>query len=188
MAFRVFKLDISYQPLEITPWFDALTLILADRADVLWHYPENTFKIRSQYEEWPCPSIIVLKNPVKRRPEKRNIFPSLRSILIRDLYTCQYCGSHLTNSSGTRDHVIPESKGGPSSYSNLVAACKRCQAKKSDKYLHEVHGMKLIRQPKAPKLNETLQNAIKVASSVERSSWRTGFKKLGMLEILGEDE
>jgi 5-methylcytosine-specific restriction endonuclease McrA len=188
MAFRTFKLDVSYQPLEITPWFDAFNLVLADRAEILWSYPEDSFKIRSQYEEWNCPSIIVLKNPVKRRPEKKNVFPSLRSILVRDMYTCQYCSARLSNSSGTRDHIIPESKGGKSSYTNLAAACKRCQARKSDKYLHEVPGMKLLRQPKAPKLSETLQNSIKIASNVERNSWKTGFKKLGMLEILGESE
>lgn len=186
MSFRCVKLSVSWEPMEIVPWIDAFNLILTEKADVLWSYPDE-HKIRSQYEAWAYPSIIVLKDAVRRRPERKNITPSLRAILTRDLYTCQYCSTRLTNVSGTRDHIIPESKGGPSSWTNLVACCRKCQEKKSDRYLHEVAGMKLLRQPKAPMLSERLQNSIKIASSFERNSWKMGFKKLGMTSLLGEE-
>jgi len=46
--------------------------------------------------------------------------------MMRDASTCQYCGSAAT----TLDHVMPVSRGGAWSFSNLVAACSRCNAKK----------------------------------------------------------
>jgi len=185
MTFRCVKLNVSWEPMEIISWFDAFILVYTEKADVLWTYPDE-YKIHSQYTEWNYHSIIVLKGLVKRRPERKNISPSLRAILTRDLYTCQYCSVRLTNSSGTRDHIIPESKGGVSSFLNLVACCKKCQSKKADKFLHEIHGMKLLRPPSAPRLSERLQNSIKISSSVERNSWKIGFKKLGMTGLLGD--
>lgn len=178
MSFRCVKLNSSYEPIEIISWRAAFDLVWAEKASVLWTYPED-YKIHSQYLSWKYSSIIVLKKFSRRRPEKKDIIPSLKAILIRDLYTCQYCSAKLSSRTGSRDHVIPESRGGRSSWGNLVACCKNCQDIKADKMLSDT-GLKLIRQPKAPKLSERFVNSIMIASSFERNSWKAGFKNLGL--------
>jgi hypothetical protein len=50
-------------------------------------------------------------------------------VLRRDNHTCRYC--HATDSPLTIDHVIPVALGGTDDPSNLVAACKDCNAGKS---------------------------------------------------------
>lgn len=184
--FRCIKLNVSWEPIEIVSWIAAFELTYVhDKADIIWNYPEDN-KIRSQYNSWLYPSIIVLKTHVRRRPEKRMITPSLRAILMRDMYRCQYCGVKLTNTSGTRDHVIPESKGGPTTWTNLVASCRACQDEKADKSCKE-SGLFPKRQPKAPLLSERFMNSVKVATSYERNCWKAGFKKLG-LDYLNKEE
>lgn len=56
---------------------------------------------------------------------KRTRFEVLR----RDEYTCRYC--RATDQPLTVDHVVPVALGGSDDPSNLVAACKDCNAGKS---------------------------------------------------------
>lgn len=184
MSFRCIKLNVAWEPIEILEWHDIFDLVyIPDRvkADIHWTYPDE-YKIRSQYCSWNYPSIIVLRNHVKRRPE-RNVNPSVKAILMRDMYTCQYCGEKLTNANGTRDHVIPKSKGGKNSWANLVACCKRCQEKKADRHPSECN-MFPTNTPKAPLLSERFKHSVKVASSFERNNWKIGLRKLGLEHLL----
>lgn len=186
MSFRCIKLNATWEPMEIIPWMDAFDLVYLDgieKADIHWTYPDE-YVIRSQYCTWKYPSIIVLRSHVKRRPEK-SVNPSVRAILARDLYACQYCSRKLSNSTGTRDHIIPKSKGGKNSWVNLVACCTECQAKKADRHPDECK-MWPKNPPKAPLLTERFQNSVRVASSMERNNWKMGLKKLGLTHLLGD--
>jgi hypothetical protein len=59
-------------------------------------------------------------------------WPALRAqILERDEFTCQYC--FVTHVPMECDHVIPHSRGGPTTQENLVAACAPCNRSKSDR-------------------------------------------------------
>ncbi|MDE2105707.1 MAG: HNH endonuclease [Patescibacteria group bacterium] len=58
-----------------------------------------------------------------------------RSILLRDHYRCQYCGEKFPISELTYDHYIPRSKGGKTTWDNILTACLKCNAIKSDKHL-----------------------------------------------------
>jgi 5-methylcytosine-specific restriction endonuclease McrA len=68
-----------------------------------------------------------------------------RGVFARDGWACQYCGKNAEN----LDHVIPRSRGGEHLWENVVAACRRCNAKKENHLLTSV-GMRLARQPFAP--------------------------------------
>lgn len=188
MPFRCIKLNASWEPIEIVSWWKACSLTYfcetGPKADVIWTYPSE-YKIKAQYETWEYPSIIVLKEYKKRKP-KRIITPKLKAILVRDMYTCQYCGVKLSNTSGTRDHVIPESKGGPTTWENLVACCKGCQQKKSNHFCKDVN-MFPKKAPKEPLYSERFLNNIRIASSFERNNWKMGFKKLGLVNLLEND-
>mmetsp|Transcript_60835 Transcript_60835/g.193010 ORF Transcript_60835/g.193010 Transcript_60835/m.193010 type:complete len:246 (+) Transcript_60835:48-785(+) len=73
------------------------------------------------------------------------------NILIRDRFTCQYCGDELTPRALKISHVVPTSKGGVWAWDNLVAACSRCIRHKNDRPL-EWAGMDLVfGEPKAPR-------------------------------------
>lgn len=184
MTFRCIKLDSAWRPVEVITWFEAFCQVNLEPfpCTVLWEYPEK-YKIRSQSCNWSYPAIIGLKNYVKPKKEKPNVKPSLKAILIRDMFKCQYCMSPLNSKSGTRDHVIPESKGGPDTWTNLVACCKSCQNKKKD-YLPEDVGMYPIKPAKAPLLEERFAKFIKISSSFERNVWVDGFKSLGLEHLV----
>jgi hypothetical protein len=70
-----------------------------------------------------------------------------RNVLLRDRYICQYCVRRFSPGELTLDHVVPRSKGGASSWSNLVACCSPCNRKKADKTLEE-SGLTLYRRPR----------------------------------------
>jgi 5-methylcytosine-specific restriction endonuclease McrA len=57
----------------------------------------------------------------KKSIEGRLNAPSLRNVLVRDHFKCQYCGKSITLRNGTRDHVIPLSKGGSNTLDNIAA-------------------------------------------------------------------
>lgn len=95
------------------------------------------------------PTVLIARNfnkmPVKRFKGK----PSKDAIWIRDEGIDQYTGKPLRRDEATIDHVIPQSKGGPDSWENLVTTHKSINSEKGN-LLNEEAGLKLIRKPKAP--------------------------------------
>jgi 5-methylcytosine-specific restriction endonuclease McrA len=71
--------------------------------------------------------------------------PTRANILLRDDETCQYCGKRSRDL--TLDHIIPRSRGGQSTWENLVASCRSCNGKKGNRLLKEVN-MRLLRPPR----------------------------------------
>jgi 5-methylcytosine-specific restriction endonuclease McrA len=74
---------------------------------------------------------------------------SRRNIYLRDRNQCQYCGAKPPREEMTIDHVIPRSRGGKTTWENVVLACSTCNARKGSRLLHQC-GMKLIRRPRKP--------------------------------------
>lgn len=83
--------------------------------------------------------------------------PSLtnRELFRRDRHLCAYCGKTFADLKLTRDHVIPRSKGGPDTWTNVVTACESCNHRKDDMLLEEC-GMKLLYVPYTPNRAEAL--------------------------------
>jgi 5-methylcytosine-specific restriction endonuclease McrA len=92
--------------------------------------------------------VIVLKTVVKFI--SRGIKPSRKNILWRDKSQCQYCGVIEAPKDMTIDHVIPRSRGGGNTWSNLVTCCKKCNQKKRDRTPEEA-SMSLLNKPIRPK-------------------------------------
>lgn len=95
------------------------------------------------------PRVILLT--VYDRLPKREIRFSRLNILIRDNYTCQYCGQHLKRSHLNLDHVVPRSQGGQTTWENVVASCLQCNCQKGGRLPKEA-GLKLIRKPFRPNI------------------------------------
>lgn len=75
-----------------------------------------------------------------------------RTIYRRDNNTCQYCGCRPGTKELSIDHVVPRSKGGKTTWENVVVACTACNAFKADRTPEQAK-MKLLKQPKKPKYN-----------------------------------
>ncbi len=135
---------LSYYPLSLWPWQEAIKAVILDRVTILAEYDEV---VRSQREAIRIPSVVVLKEFI--RPQKRVAFTRF-NLFLRDEFCCQYCGSR---GDLTFDHVVPRSRGGVTSWENVVAACSPCNLRKANKSLRQV-GMHLHRTPHRPTAEE----------------------------------
>lgn len=138
------KLDSSYNPIEIINWQDAITLVITGKAYVIETYERI---VRSAREKWKVPAVIVLKKFVRRGYSSFSC--TRKNVFIRDDNTCQYCHKVFKSENLTLDHVLPRSKGGDRTWDNIVAACRPCNQKKGDKFLHKV-GMIPLNRPAPP--------------------------------------
>jgi len=84
-----------------------------------------------------------------------------RNVLVRDGHRCQYCGRRQPASRLTVDHVVPRSRGGRSTWTNVVAACMECNTRKGGKLPWEV-GMKLVRPPGVPRKNPAILDKVRL--------------------------
>ena len=139
---------LSYYPLSLWPWQEAIKAAFLDRVSIVAEYDEV---VRSQRSAIRIPSVVVLKDYVK--PQKRVAFTRF-NLFLRDEFCCQYCGSR---GDLTFDHVLPRSRGGVTSWDNVVAACSPCNLKKANKMLRQ-SGLHLRRPPHQPTAEE-MQNA-----------------------------
>ena len=80
------------------------------------------------------------------RPPRYDVKFSRHNIYLRDGTRCQYCGRRFPTSELSLDHVVPLSRGGVSSWENVVCACLRCNVKKGNRLPDEA-GMALRRPP-----------------------------------------
>lgn len=131
---------LSYFPLSLWPWQEAVKAAFLDRVTILAEYDQV---VHSPSTEFRLPSVVVLKDYV--RPAKTMAFTRF-NLFLRDEFTCQYCGSH---GEMTFDHVIPRARGGRTTWENVVAACSPCNLRKGSKTVAGA-GYKLRRVPRAP--------------------------------------
>jgi 5-methylcytosine-specific restriction endonuclease McrA len=138
---RALVLNATQQPLAVVPARRAVVLVLKDKADVV---ESNGAMFRSERISLPAPSVVRLRYFV-RIPYRAHAALTRRAVFARDGWDCQYCGRPAEN----LDHVIPRSRGGRHAWENVVASCRRCNARKENRLAHEV-GLRLARQPYAP--------------------------------------
>ncbi|MHB1700212.1 MAG: HNH endonuclease [Acidobacteriaceae bacterium] len=143
MQTPVLVLNASYEPINICGARRALVLVLKGvaRAEEQQEAMLHAARIRM-----PMPSVIRLLE-YRRIPHQTRAL-SRKNILLRDRNCCQYCGIVLTSAELTLDHVIPRSRGGQSTWENLVACCHSCNRRKGNQLLHELRDMKLAREPR----------------------------------------
>ncbi len=134
-------LNQDYNPLSVCGYKKAFLLVFLQKAELL---EDDEHPLRSVDKSYPLPSVIRLVK-YANMPYK-GVMLTRQNIFKRDAYICQYCQS---DKDLTLDHLIPRSKGGKTIWSNLVTACKRCNAAKGHG-TPEANGMKLLRQPFKP--------------------------------------
>lgn len=141
---EVLVLNFTYEAINITSFQRAVKLLFSGKAETV-HNRERV--IVSPAFEMRMPSIIRLLYYI-RRP-KQKVALTKKNVLLRDDYTCQYCGVRGEKLM-TVDHVIPRSRTGPSTWENLVCACMRCNNRKNNRTPSEAN-MLLQKKPRQPK-------------------------------------
>ena len=122
---------LSYFPLSLWSWQDAVKAVFLDRVSVLSEYD---VEVHSPSHAMRLPSVIALRDyiPAARRPAFTRF-----NVFLRDSFECQYCGDGFPAHDLTFDHVIPRSRGGLTSWINVVAACGPCNLRKGSKLPRE---------------------------------------------------
>jgi 5-methylcytosine-specific restriction endonuclease McrA len=146
MKKQVLLLNQDSTPLNIITISKAFKLLSKDKVWVDETLNEY-YEVISVSKIVKIPKVLILKYYVKL-PFKR-IAPTRKNIFKRDKYVCQYCGMDLCEKSATIDHIIPKSKGGGSTWTNMIASCKDCNLYKGNRSPKEAR-MEIKTKPKEP--------------------------------------
>ena len=163
-------LNADWQPVHMHPlstisWQDAIKAVISDRVTVVEEYD---FEINSATQSWRLPSVVALKDYVRR--DQTPTF-SRYNVYLRDDFTCQYCGGEFETRLLTFDHVIPRAHGGKSLWNNVVAACSPCNHKKGS-LLPKEAGMFPINTPKEPNAWDLYLRGRKLPHKNLHETWR----------------
>ena len=199
--------------LVLNRYFSAIRIIDARRAFVLLakeiaevvavedgsyvSYPFNTWtelsEFRKEFEEkehdWVRTSRISIAVPkIVRvlgydRLPREQVKLNRRNIYARDANLCQYCGKTFPTKELTLDHVKPRVQGGGNSWTNLVCACVKCNARKGGR-TPEQAGVKLIRPAVKPKRNPAISLRL---GSPKYESWKAFLDEAYWTVELSED-
>lgn len=140
---QVLVLNTTYEPLAVVSLKRAMRLLITRKAEVI---EAGANPLRSAREQIATPLVVRLLRYVRTRRLRR---PQVSRALVitRDGETCQYCGRQPGRAELTLDHVVPRAQGGPTSWENVVAACRACNATKADR-TPEQAGMVLRSTPR----------------------------------------
>jgi 5-methylcytosine-specific restriction endonuclease McrA len=160
---KVLVLNRSWVAVNVATVRRALTLVYQDVARIVGPEDYSTYnfegwveasqeakeghRIQCSSTSFVVPEVIVLS--VFNGRFSKEVRFSRRNIFERDENTCQYCRKKYDRSELTLDHVIPRSRGGTSTWHNIVLACIKCNMRKGDRLLTEIN-MKLMKKPVKP--------------------------------------
>lgn len=166
-------LAATYEPLKVVSWKKALTLLFLDKVDVVEAYDRM---VHSPSVALPLPAVVKLRRTVPRRPQRVKF--SRQNLFFRDNYTCQYCQEQKPSQQLTYDHVVPRSKGGKTTWTNIVTSCVPCNLKKGNRLPHHA-SVRLLKPPEEPRWLPSLSLPVRPESapSVWQSylEWGRGF-------------
>lgn len=152
---------LSYYPLSVWPWQEAVKAAFLDRVSILATYDRS---VKSPSFEMELPSVVALKSYVQ--PSRMPAFTRF-NLFLRDKFQCQYCGS---TEDLTFDHVIPRSRGGRTSWENITTACAPCNLRKGGRMPADV-GMLPRVTPHCPDVMELHNNGRAFPPNYLHESW-----------------
>ena len=152
---------LSYFPLSLWSWQDAIKAVFLERVNIVAEYERI---VHSPSFEMKLPSVVSLKTYV--RPARNPAFTRF-NVFLRDRFECQYCGS---GEDLTFDHVVPRSRGGRTTWSNVVTACAACNLLKGGRLAHTC-GMHAAVPPHKPTVAELQKNGRLFPPNYLHHSW-----------------
>lgn len=155
---------LSYFPLSVWPWQEAVKAIFRETVTVISEYDRC---VHSPTTEFKLPSVLALKEYVAT--SQSPAFTRF-NLFLRDGWHCQYCGDQFKTHKLTFDHVIPKSRGGKTSWDNIVSACQPCNTRKGSKMPHECN-MHPIVEPREPSIYELRETGRRFPPNFLHESW-----------------
>ena len=159
MSLRILRINTAGFPIEWLSWREAVCLHA--RELVSWTYGEEVMEVHGGYSRltgeqtvMTLNSIMACKGKVFTKTRKEPPLTN-RALFRRDQNVCLYCGNHFKEFQLSRDHLHPLSRGGTDSWTNVVTACKRCNARKGNLLIEESN-MELLALPYRPNHAEYL--------------------------------
>ena len=151
----------STLPLSTISWQESIKYLILEKVHVLEWYDEWT--VTSPSWETRVPAVVMIKKFVKKKSKVRF---SKYNVMLRDNFQCQYCFVDLKRSTATMDHVLPISKGGRTTFENIVTSCQPCNTSK---------GNNLLPLPKydarEPNYYELVENRAVLEHQLKHHSW-----------------
>jgi len=146
---RVEAIDTDYQAYDFATWREL-------SAYAAQFEPQRHRFVQTVTDAVLVPAVVrLMKFDRVRRPTVRL---SRKNVYLRDNYTCQYTGKKLAANELNLDHVIPASRGGKTTWENLVCCSIQVNSHKGNGTPSEA-GLKLIREPKRPDATRLLLRA-----------------------------
>lgn len=177
---RILMLNADYQPLSYRPlstvsWEDVFFWLSKgwerekEGKPPIIHIVEEyeDVYVNTTKKRYKLPSVVAL---TKMAPMPQKAAFTRNNIYLRDDYTCQYTGIRYPASELTLDHIYPQSRGGKSSWENLVACHREVNFKKADRTPKEA-GLKLIKEPHAPSAWELREKGRNYPTPFAHDSW-----------------
>ena len=152
---------LSYFPLSLWSWQEVIKAVFLDRVDVISTYDQV---VRSPSFEMRLPSVVSLKNYIAQ--DRAPAFTRF-NLFLRDAFSCQYC---TADADLTFDHVIPRSRGGRTTWENIVTACAPCNLVKGGRTPKEA-GMRPLRHPVRPNMFELQERGRRFPPNHLHESW-----------------
>lgn len=134
--YRALILNADYRPLTTSPlsvfsWKDAVKAAFSENFTILETYDKV---IRSPSFEMRLPAVMAIRHYIKMNKPA----PLTRwNLFLAHRFRCALCGNEFSSEDLTFDHIHPKSKGGQSTWQNLVPACQPCNHRKGNKTLQE---------------------------------------------------
>ena len=145
MDFSVLVLNASYEAINICDIKRAIKMLVKGIACA---EKESDEVIRTPVTSFKIPIVIRLLRFV--HIPHRTVKFSRKNVLLRDQYTCQYCGKRFPPSMLTLDHIQPISRSGSTSWDNVVTACTRCNIRKANRNPREARMNTIHKEYRAP--------------------------------------
>ena len=155
---------LSYFPLSLWSWQDAVRAVFRERVNIVAEYDRT---VRSPTFEMRLPSVISLKDYVHL--DRRPAFTRF-NVFLRDRFVCQYCAEPFASELLTFDHVLPRSRGGRTTWANVVTACQDCNLQKGDRLLQH-SGMQLLQKPEQPSTFQLQEHGRAFPPNFLHESW-----------------
>ena len=167
MSFKTLVLNADYKPLSYFPlsicnWKESIKAVFLEKVLVISEYKEI---VRSPSIKMKIPSVIALKEYVvcSRKPAFTRF-----NVFLRDEFECQYCG---IKNNLTFAHILPKSKGGTTTWDNVITACSNCNTSKGNKTLKELK-LSINKKPFEPSVSFLKEKIRKYPPYYLHDSWK----------------
>jgi 5-methylcytosine-specific restriction endonuclease McrA len=142
-------LNADFMPLSVSPlstwnWQDGVKAVILDRVSTIAEYDRTV--VSASGVEFALPSILLLKEYVDM---ERPVSLTRWNLFLAHGFRCAYCDREFTTDLLTFEHVIPQARGGKSTWRNLVPACEPCNHRKACRTPAEAR-MPLVHPPYVP--------------------------------------